>query len=88
MSSYSTVTLTATTALHQDLRAEMRGGISLTRIARVTLYGNAGTKMKLDLGDRMLLLEAESSEELEEWVEALTVNPVHAYYPKPFCGSI
>ena len=56
-----------------DLRSCMMGGVSLMRIEQLTLYGRQGTKLKINVGDCMIFLEAETPEELETWVEHFQV---------------
>jgi hypothetical protein len=43
------------------------------RVEQIILYGQKGNRMQLDTGNRVILLEAESPEELAKWVEALQV---------------
>lgn len=47
-----------------DLRSEMRGGISMARIEQIVLHGKKGTNMQIDVGTRVIMLEAETPEEL------------------------
>jgi hypothetical protein len=49
----------------------MRGGVAMTRIEQIILHGKAGTKMQLDVGNRVLMLEADSPEELGEPIRLL-----------------
>ena len=50
-----------------DVRSDMRGGVALTRIRTVTMYGKLGNKLQIDIGDRTVYLKFQSAEILQLW---------------------